>query len=95
MAGEYSPAEIEAITTHVNKLAASPVFAQAERLVQFLRYVVKESLADRGEQVNQYALAMELYNRDESFDPATDSVVITPPCPTNRARSLLLGATTR
>jgi adenylate cyclase len=72
---EYNPADIEVITTHVDKLAASPVFAQTDRLVRFLRYIVEEVLEDRGEQVNQYALAMELYNRDESFDPATDSIV--------------------
>ncbi len=75
MAEEYSSSEIEAITNHLNKLAASPMFAQAQRLVSFLRYVVGEELGNGGKQVNQYALAMELYNRDESFDPATDSVV--------------------
>lgn len=75
MAGEYSPSEIETINSHLNKLAASSVFAQAGRLVRFLRYVVGESLENRGGQVNQYALAMELYNRDKRFDPATDSIV--------------------
>lgn len=75
MASEYKPSEIETITQHVNKLTASPVFAQSERLVNFLRYVVGEVLKNGGKQVNQYVLAMELYNRDESFDPATDSVV--------------------
>ena len=72
---DYNPSELETIKQHLNKLLASPVFAQAERLVQFLCYVVDEVLNNRGEQVNQYALAMELYNRDESFDPTTDSIV--------------------
>ena len=75
MTREYSPSEVESISQQVNILAASSIFAQTERLVQFLRYVVEETLAGNGEQINQYALAMELYNRDESFDPATDSIV--------------------
>ena len=75
MASEYNPSEIDTITQHVNKLTASSVFAQAERLVSFLRYIVGETLKNDGKQINQYVLAMELYNRDESFDPATDSVV--------------------
>ncbi len=75
MTSEYSPAQIETITQHVEKLEASPVFAQADRLVQFLQFVIKNTLADHGEQLNQYTIAMEVYNRDETFDPATDSVV--------------------
>lgn len=75
MASEYNPSEIETITQYVNKLTASSVFAQAERLVSFIRYIVGETLKNDGKQINQYVLAMELYNRDESFDPATDSVV--------------------
>ena len=73
MASEYNPSEIETITQY--GLTASSVFAQAERLVSFIRYIVGETLKNDGKQINQYVLAMELYNRDESFDPATDSVV--------------------
>ena len=75
MASEYSPAQIETITQHVEKLVASPPFSQAERLVQFLRLLIRNVLTDHGEQLNQYAIAMEVYDRDETFDPATDSVV--------------------
>ena len=61
MASEYNPSEIETIAQHVNKLTASPVFVQSERLVNFLRYVVGEVLKNGGKQVNQYVLIIELY----------------------------------
>jgi adenylate cyclase len=75
MAGKYSPGQIETVTQQVDELAVSPTFVQAERLVKFLRFVIKNVLADHSDQLNQYAIAMEVYNRGETFDPATDSIV--------------------
>jgi adenylate cyclase len=75
MATEYNRADIDSIKQHLDGLVASPEFVQADRLVQFLRYVVNEVIAGRGSDINQYSLATEIYNRDASFDPAVDSVV--------------------
>ncbi len=75
MVSEYSPEQIETITQHVETLAASPVFAQAGRLVQFLRFLIKNALMDCSEKLNQYVIAIEVYSRNETFDPSTDSVV--------------------
>ena len=75
MVTEYSPADIASINQCLDKLVASPQFTQADRLVQFLRYVVSKELAGRGNDVNQYSLAMDVYDRDTSFDPAVDSGV--------------------
>lgn len=75
MAAEYSHTEIDLINQCLDKLVASPEFVRADRLVQFLRHLVSEELTDRGKNVNQYSLAIELYDRDALFDPAVDSVV--------------------
>jgi TolB-like protein/Tfp pilus assembly protein PilF len=41
----------------------------------FLRYVVGEALEGRGEEIKGYTLALEVFGRGNSFDPANDSVV--------------------
>jgi serine/threonine-protein kinase len=42
---------------------------------RFLRCVVEETLAGRGDQLNEQFLGVEVYDRDESFDPRIDSIV--------------------
>lgn len=74
MAG-YTETEIAEIRSHLSKLEVSSVFVHAERMLRFLRYSVDEVLAGRGERLNQFALGVEVFDRDESFDPAIDSVV--------------------
>jgi TolB-like protein len=71
----YTQTELEEVHSHLDRLVASPVFAHAERMVRFLRYVVDEVLADRGERLNQTALGIEVFDRNENFDPAVDSLV--------------------
>jgi adenylate cyclase len=42
---------------------------------RFLTYVVNEKLAGRCDRVSQNALATDVFDRDESFDPAVESIV--------------------
>ncbi len=72
---EFTQIQIDAIREHLTRLEDGPVFSHAERLVRFLRYIVDEVLAGRGSGLNQYALGIDVFNRDETFDPAVDSVV--------------------
>ena len=53
----------------------SALFAHAERLGRFLRFVVDETLDGRADRLNQYAIAMDVFDRDESFDPTIDAIV--------------------
>jgi TolB-like protein len=71
----YTQAEIASILAQLSRLQVSPVFVHAERMLRFLGYVVEEVLAGRGERLSQFALGVEVFDRDESFDPATDSMV--------------------
>ncbi len=68
-----APAEaVRAQLAHIldgTKLQASP------RLRRLLCYLVEETLAGRGEQLNQYRIAIDVFDRNESFDPATDASV--------------------
>jgi TolB-like protein/tetratricopeptide (TPR) repeat protein len=65
----------ESIETQLERILRSGTFAKAERLSDFLRYVVRESLAGRADQLKEYTIALDVFGRPSSFDPHRDSVV--------------------
>src|ERR1022692_1391746 len=68
-------ADAEEILALLEAIATSPVLATAPRRLQLLRYLVNRALA--GEVVNEYAIGVDVFERTESFDPRTDSIVRT------------------
>jgi len=64
-----------AIRAQVDRMLRSPEFAQSDRLQMLLRYIVEETLADRSDRLKEYSIALEVFERDESFDPQTSSIV--------------------
>lgn len=68
-------------------LDAAPILAQLQRVLdskefdasdrnrRFLRYVVEEAIAGRGQGVKAYSIATTVFGRDESFDPQADPIV--------------------
>lgn len=65
----------EAVHAELERVLASPTFAQSERLSRFLRFAVEETLHGRGEQLKEYFLGLEVFDREESYDPRTDPIV--------------------
>jgi adenylate cyclase len=65
----------EQIRAALGRVAASAAFSASPRMQDFLRYVVEETLAGRGDEIKGYSLALEVFRRGDSFDPANDSVV--------------------
>ncbi len=63
------------IRAHLEAAAASSAFASSARSVQLLRYLTHRALAGRGDQVNEYALGVDVFERPASFDPRVDSIV--------------------
>ena len=53
-----SPAECRAA---LERILASSVFEQAGRASEFLRFVVEETLAGRGDRLKGYAIAVEVF----------------------------------
>lgn len=78
-AGAEAPAQAtvapEAVRAQLERVLASPDFANTERGSRFLRFLVEETLADRGEQLKEYTLALRVFDRGESFDPTTNPAV--------------------
>lgn len=71
----FTDAKKEAVREQLERVLASDAFAQAERLGRFLDYVVNQTLAGEAGQLNQFAIAVEVFDRDATFDPNIDAIV--------------------
>lgn len=50
-------------------------FKESRRQSALLQYLVDQEGAGRGERINAYAIALDVFERDSSFNPAIDSIV--------------------
>jgi TolB-like protein len=66
-----------AISAALDHLLSAPDFQTSDRNKRFLRYVVEETLADRGERIKSYSIAVDVFGRGADFDSAADSIVRT------------------
>ncbi len=65
----------EAIRAQLEKILASSAFQRAERLSRFLRFTVEEAVEGRGDQLKEYVVGVEVFQRRETYDPRIDAVV--------------------
>lgn len=63
------------IRAQLERMIASPAFATAVRLRAFLRYVVERSLAGEAAALKEYAIGVDVFERDDKYDPRIDSIV--------------------
>ena len=72
-------AHISIPTDHILKqlteIQNSPLFENKNRLKRFLSYVVNESLSGNAHLIKGYTLGLEVFDKDENFDPQTDAIV--------------------
>ena len=57
------------------QILSSPSFAKAQRPSAFLRYVVEKSLNGDEDRIKAYCIGLDVYQRDEDFDPQHDNIV--------------------
>ncbi|MFK7848790.1 MAG: hypothetical protein AB8G77_26115 [Rhodothermales bacterium] len=74
---QADPDAIEAsdILSAQSRILESEEFSRSKRAAAFLRFVVEEHLAGRGDRLKSFTIACEVYGRDETFDPRTDTIV--------------------
>lgn len=56
-------------------MVTSAPFARSRRLQRFLEYVVERELTGQRDDIQEYAIGLEVFDRGESFDPRSDSIV--------------------
>lgn len=59
----------------LERILASKGFASAGRLSRLLRYIVDKTLAGEADQLKEYAVGVEVFDRDDQYDPRLDSIV--------------------
>jgi len=76
-AKDASPGPIPAaeIQDQVNHILASAEFRRSTRLQRFLRLAVERSLAGEIEQMKEYIVGREVFDRGADYDPNVDSIV--------------------
>jgi tetratricopeptide (TPR) repeat protein len=65
----------ERIVLQLDRIAGSKTFKQVDRLKRLLTFVVLETLGGRGDQLKEYVLGVQVFDKDASFDPRTDPIV--------------------
>src|SRR5581483_4988216 len=59
----------------VDRVLGSPTFQQVDRLKRFLTFITLEALAGRSDQLKEYVIGVQVFGKEESFDPRTDPIV--------------------
>ena len=70
-----SEADQAAVRTELDRVLKSAPFRQSQRRQRFLQFIVEETLASRGDRLKAYTIAVEVFERPESFDAQTDPMV--------------------
>jgi TolB-like protein len=65
----------DAVRAQLERILASPGFANADRLSRFVRFVVERTLDGEGDQLKEYRLGTEVFDRPPDYDPRLDSIV--------------------
>ena len=71
----WSKSEKEAVREQLVRILNSGPFQQSRRRQRFLEYLVNETLAGRGERLKGYNIALEVFDRPETFDSTVDPIV--------------------
>jgi adenylate cyclase len=71
----WSESDQKAIREQLVRILNSGPFHQSHRRQRFLEYLVNETLAGRGERLKGYNVALEVFDRPETFDPIVDPLV--------------------
>jgi len=67
----------EAVQSALEKILASGTLAPSQQLCRLLKFVVDQENGGEGDQLKEYLIGVEVFRKDESFDPRIDPVVRT------------------
>jgi hypothetical protein len=63
------------VTAQLERIISSRTFSGAHRSQHFLRYILQHALARTDEQLKEYSIAIDVFDRDTSYDPAVNNTV--------------------
>ena len=63
------------VRDQLQRMLASATFQQVDRLKRFLTFIVHEALAGRRHELKEYVIGVQVFGKEDSFDPRTDPIV--------------------
>ncbi|MGH9659217.1 MAG: hypothetical protein ACRD96_11780, partial [Bryobacteraceae bacterium] len=75
LSADGAPVDDAAVRQQLDRILASPGFAGSARLRRFIQYVVEQQLVGEGAQLKEYAIGVEVFDRQPHYDPRLDSIV--------------------
>ena len=64
-----------AVRLEMDRILASPEFSKAKRSARLLHFLVERTLKGQAETLKEFVIAVEVFDRDQTFDPRIDSLV--------------------
>lgn len=65
----------QVVAAQLDRILASAIFMHSERLSRLLRYAVQQAAEGKTEELKEYALAISVFDKRDSFDPRFDPIV--------------------
>lgn len=69
------PVQEALVREELERVCEDKLFRDTTRMKRFLRYVVEETLAGRGDRLKGYVIGVEVFDRPDDFDPQADTIV--------------------
>lgn len=70
-----APVPQELVKEALDKLLASRHFRNAPSACRFLQYVVETTLDGQGDEIKEYRIGVDVFDRGDEFDPKIDTIV--------------------
>ncbi len=71
----YTEDQKSSILSQLDRLLENSHFSHSKRFPSFLRFIVREELEGRGDQLKERTLGMEVFGRDAGYDTTSDPIV--------------------
>ena len=75
LGGPPAHGESDRFRSELSKILTSVHFKRSKRLSALLSYIVAKRISGNADHVTEYAIALDVYDRGRSFDPAHDNIV--------------------
>lgn len=63
------------VRTALDDILQSETFARSERSRELIKYIVERDLEGQSDRLKGFAIALDVFDREDNFDPSTDAVV--------------------
>src|SRR5687767_6980916 len=75
MPSRKAQASDKPVEDQLERILRGETFQQADRLKRFLTFIVREAVAGRAANLKEYVIGVQVFRKEESFDPRTDPIV--------------------